>query len=82
MENMKSRIQATLNHLLTQGLIPFELTAHRVDAEGCNEYVINFYDSRIRSCNFLWNGGDDFEEVVRVGVLERVKRMIGAHDVF
>src|SRR5258708_4219143 len=84
MEDMKSRIQAILNHLLTQGLIPFELTAHTVNAEGSNEneYVINFHDSRIHSCSFLWNSVEDFDEVVRAAVLERVRRMNAAHDKF
>jgi hypothetical protein len=75
-ENMKLRVQETLDELLSERLIPFELTAHQVNADGLGEYLVPFYDSRIHSIRFSWtDGGPSFKEVVRAAVLERVKRM-------
>ena len=73
-DNMKSRVQETLDELLTEHLIPFALTAYKVDAIGCNEYVVPFYDSRVRSVNFFWRDGD-VKPVIRTAVLACVKRI-------
>jgi len=75
-DNMKLRVQETLDQLLTEHLIPFALTARKVDALGLDEYCVPFYDSRLRSVNFSWTDGD-LNRVVRNAVLNRVKRMSG-----
>lgn len=80
MEDIELRIQATLDDLFDAHLIPFALTAYEVSADGASEYVISFHDSRIRTCIFSWKGQEDFEEVVRTAVLERVKRMSSAYE--
>jgi hypothetical protein len=76
-ENMKLRVQETLDELLSERLIPFELTAQKVNADGLGEYEVPFYDSRIHSIRFSWKDGGFFKEVVRAAVLDRVKSMGG-----
>jgi hypothetical protein len=56
-------------------LIPFKLTAYKVNADGFGEYVIAFHDSRLHSVRFSLKDGRSFKEVVRAAVLDRVKRM-------
>jgi hypothetical protein len=82
-KNIKLRVQETLDELFSEHLIPFELTAHKVDAESGGEYVVPFYDSRIHSIRFSWKEDGSFREVVRTAVLARVKRMgdaLGSHS--
>lgn len=75
-EDMKLKVQETLDELLTERLIPFELTAHQVNADGLGEYEVPFYDSRIHSMRFSWtDGGSSFKEVVRAAVLDRTKEL-------
>lgn len=75
-KDIKLRVQTTLDELSGEHLIPFKLTAQRVDSDGPGKYVVPFYDSRIRSFEFSWtDGGTSFREVIRSAVLDRVKRM-------
>lgn len=78
-ENIKLRVQTTLDDLNREHLIPFKLTAHGVTADGPGNYVVPFYDSRIHSFEFSWRDGDrlSFKDVVRSAVLKRVERMTG-----
>jgi hypothetical protein len=69
--------QQVLDELLSKELIPFALTAYGVNTNGRGEYVVPFNDSRIHSFRFFWKEGENFQEVVRAAVLERVKRMSG-----
>ena len=79
--NIKMTIQATLDELLSEHLIPFRLIAHKVDEDGPGRYVVPFYDSRIHSFTFSWPDGEDpFKEVVRTAVLDRVKTMDGSRN--
>lgn len=77
MENIKLRVQETLDELFVERLIPFELTAYKVNTEGPGEYVVAFYDSRIHSIKFSWKGDGRFGEVVRAAVLDRVDKISG-----
>ena len=80
---MKLGVQETLDELFCEHLIPFELTAHKVTADGPGEYEVPFYDSRIHSMRFSWTvGGSSFKEVVRAAVLDRTRRMDGPHQGF
>lgn len=77
-EDIKSKVQATLDELISEHLIPFKLTAHKVTSDGPGRYVIPLYDSRIHSFGFAWtDGGSSFKEVIRAAVLDRVKSMDG-----
>lgn len=74
-ENIKLRVQETLDELLNERLIPFKLTAYGVSADGPGEYIVPFYDSRIHSVGFSWRHGRPLKEAVRAAVLDRVGRM-------
>ena len=76
-ESMKLRAQAALDELFAEHLIPFELSAQRVDRIGSEEYIIRFYDSRLRSIDISWVQGQSFSDVFRASVLDRVKRLSG-----
>ena len=76
LENMKLRVQETLDELFNETLLPFELTAHHVNAEH-GEYVVPFYDSRIHSIRFSWKDDGRLKELVRAAVLDRVSKMSG-----
>lgn len=81
--DMKFEVQETLDELFGEHLIPFELTAHTVSADGRGEYEVPFYDSRIHSMRFSWtDGGSSFKEVVRAAVLDRTKRIDGPYQGF
>jgi hypothetical protein len=80
-EKMKLRVQATLDDLIGEHLIPFRLTAQNVNTIGPGKYVVPFYDSRIHSFEFSWtDGGPSLKEVVRAAVLGRVKKMDGSRN--
>lgn len=76
-EEQTAATQQVLDALLSEKLIPFALTAYDVITNGQGEYVVPFRDSRIHSCRFFWKEGEDFKQVVRAAVLERVNRMSG-----
>jgi hypothetical protein len=72
-----SQAQLLLDKLFNEQLIPFKLTAEKVDRVGADEYIVRFYDSRLRSVDVSWQDGQSFEDVFRVAVLDRVKRLSG-----
>ena len=74
-ENMKLRAQETLDELFVAHLIPFQLTAYKVNADGPGEYIVPFYDSRINSISVSWKDDESFKEAVRAAVLDRMKGM-------
>jgi len=77
-ENIRSKVQVTLDELIREHLIPFKLTAYAISADGPGNYVVPFYDSRIHSFRFSWTGeGSSLREVVRAAVLGRVRAMDG-----
>jgi hypothetical protein len=76
LENMKLRVQQTLDELFNERLLPFELTAYHVNAEE-GEYVVPFHDSRIHSIRFSCKNDRRPKEVVRAAVLDRVSKMSG-----
>jgi hypothetical protein len=69
--------QQVLRELFTEGLLPFELSAETLVSIAPDEYVIRFYDTRLRSVDLSWCEGESFREAFRVAVLERVKRLSG-----
>ena len=74
-ENIRLRAQDTLDELFTASLIPFALSARRVDSIGSAEYIIRFYDSRLHSIDISWGKTESFSDVFRASVLDRVKRL-------
>jgi hypothetical protein len=76
-EEQRAEVQEVLDELLSKELIPFALTAYGVNTNGWGEYVVHFNDSRIHLCRFSWKEGENFKEVFRSAVLERVNRISG-----
>jgi hypothetical protein len=73
----KKEAQHAIDQLLSEGQLPFRLTAHKVEPIGLQEYVIRFHDSRIRSVIVSWYEGLDFKDACRSAVLEGVKNYSG-----
>ena len=74
-ERLGSEAQTTLDDLWTTKLIPFKLTVGKIDYLGFDEYILRFYDSRLRSVDVTWQTGDSFEARVRVAVLGAASRI-------
>lgn len=70
--------QSVLDDLWAMKLIPFQLTAHKVEPLGQDEYIVRFYDSRLRSVDVSWKTPDSFNDAVRVAILARVARLSGS----
>ena len=49
LEVLRLEAQQTLDDLLKDELIPFELTARKIESDDSRQYVIRFYDSRLFS---------------------------------
>lgn len=77
LEGLRLEAQQTLDDLLKDGLIPFELTARTIESEDDGQYVIRFHDSRFFSISVAWDEGQSFRDNFRAAVLGRVKRMSG-----
>ena len=73
----KLEAQSVLNALLKEGLIPFELNVGALTRQGSSNYVIRFFDSRIRSVAFYCADAQLFKGTLRTAVLERVAKMSG-----
>lgn len=75
LDDLKTEAQSVLDDLWATQLIPFKLTAHKVESLGADEYIIRFHDSRLRSVDVSWVNQDSFKDVVRAAVLTRVVRI-------
>ncbi|HYJ89191.1 MAG TPA: hypothetical protein VEW46_24210 [Pyrinomonadaceae bacterium] len=69
--------QSVLNDLWVESLIPFELTAHKVECIAPGEYIIRFHDSRLRSVDVSWKETESFNAAVREAMLSRAARLSG-----
>jgi len=77
-QNIRAKVQVTLDELISENLIPFKLTAHEISPDGLGKYVVPFYDSRIHSFKFSWpDENSSLNEVIRAAVLDRVRAMDG-----
>ncbi|HEY3026012.1 MAG TPA: hypothetical protein VGJ55_07675 [Pyrinomonadaceae bacterium] len=77
LELLRLEAQLTLDDLLKDQLIPFELTAQKIESDDSGEYVVRFYDSRLFSITVAWEEGQSFRDIFRAAVMERVKGMRG-----
>jgi hypothetical protein len=66
--------QTVLDDLWAKGKLPFKLKAHRVESLGSEEYIIRFYDTRIRSVDVSWKNSESFKDAVQIAVIARVTR--------
>lgn len=76
-DNLTLEAQSVLDDLWATKRIPFQLTAHKVDSLGSEEYIIRFYDRRINSIDISWRKENSFKDALTVAVLARVARITG-----
>ncbi len=74
---LRPQAQSVLDNLFNDHVLPFELTATKVECIGPNEYIVRFYDSRLRSVDVSWKKDQSFEDVFQAAIVERVKRLSG-----
>ena len=74
--DLTSEAQSVLDDLWARDLIPFQLTAHKVESLGSEEFIVRFYDSRLHSVDVSVMGRS-FKDAVRVAVLDRAARLTG-----
>jgi hypothetical protein len=77
LDKLRLEVQSVLDDLWTKKLIPFELTAQKVEYLGMEEYIIRFYDGRLRSVDVSSNNCHSFKDAVRVAVIARAARITG-----
>ena len=75
LEDKKAEAQQALDELFSEHLLPFKLSARRVQSIGLEEYIVRFDDSRLRSIDVSWVQGEAFKDVFRDAVLQRLGRM-------
>ena len=73
MDQWKEAAQRALDELWVEHRIPFRLIAHEVNEIGVNDFVIEFYDSRLLSVKVRVIDGRPFEECVRKAVLDELR---------
>jgi len=78
LDKLAVEAQSVLNDLWGESLIPFKLTAHKVECVGPGEYIIRFHDSRLRSVDFSWKDTDSFDAALREAILSRASRLSGS----
>jgi hypothetical protein len=74
---LRPQAQSVLDNLFKDQVLPFELTATKVECIGANEYIVRFFDSRLRSVDVSWKKDQSFEEVFQAAMLDRVRRLSG-----
>ena len=74
---LRPQAQAVLDNLFKDQVLPFELTAKKVECIGANEYIVRFFDSRLRSVDVSWKKDQSFEEVFQAAMIDRLKRLSG-----
>jgi hypothetical protein len=77
LDKLAMEAQVVLNDLWGKSLIPFKLTAHKVECVGPGEYIIRFHDRRLRSVDFSWKDTESFDAAVREAILSRASRLSG-----
>jgi hypothetical protein len=75
LEDKKAEAQQALDELFNEQLLPFKLSARRVQSIGLEEYIVRFDDSRLSSIDVSWVQGEAFKDVLRDAVLQRLRRM-------
>ena len=72
MHQWKEAAQRALDELWVEHRIPFRLIAHEVNEISVNDFLIEFYDSRLLSVKVHLIPGRSFEECVSKAVLEKL----------
>jgi hypothetical protein len=74
-EVLRAEAQQVLEDLFSEGLIPFALSAGKVECIASDEYIVRFYDHRLHSVDISWRQDECFRDVFRLIVLQRIGRM-------
>lgn len=74
---LRPQAQSVLDKLFKDHVLPFELTATKVECIGPNEYIVRFYDSRLRSVDVSWKKDQSFADVFQAAMVDRIKRLSG-----
>jgi hypothetical protein len=74
---LRPQAQSVLDNLFNDEVLPFELTATKVECIGPNEYIVRFFDSRLRSVDVSWKKDQSFAEVFQAAMIDRLKRLSG-----
>jgi hypothetical protein len=77
LEDQKTEAQQTLNELFDEHLIPFKLTAQKVESVGVKDYIVLLNDSRLYSVDVVWPKGESFKDAFRVALLDVLERRSG-----
>jgi hypothetical protein len=77
LEDQKTEAQQVLDDLFGKHLIPFKLTAHKVELVGGDDYIVLFNDSRLYSVDVVWNQGESFKDVFRESLVDLLERRSG-----
>jgi hypothetical protein len=75
LDDKKGEAQQALDELFSEHLLPFKLSARRVESIGLEEYIVRFHGSRLRSIDVSWVQGEVFKDVFRAAVLQRLGRL-------
>ena len=74
-EQLTLEAQETFDELWAEQVIPFELTAHKVEAGGDpGHYTVHFFDRRLPSLFIYWNPA---KESFKAAVREVAERTVG-----
>ena len=76
-DDLTGEAQSVLDDLWAENLIPFQLTARKVESVGLEEYIVRFDDSRLHSVDVSSKNLDSLKGALRVAVLSRVARLSG-----
>jgi hypothetical protein len=77
LKRLKVEAQGVLDDLFNEEVMPFRLTAAKMDAVGGEEYIVRFHDSRLHSVDVSWPAGESFKDRFRAVMLDRVSRISG-----
>jgi len=73
-EQLTIEAQEAADELWTEQVIPFKLTAHKVEAGDPGHYTVHFFDTRLPSLFVYWNPE---KESFKTAVREVAERTVG-----
>lgn len=73
-EQLTIEAQETVDELWAEQVIPFKLTAHKVEAREPGHYTVHFFDTRLPLLFVYWNPE---KESYKRAVREVVERTVG-----
>ena len=71
---LEGQVQAVLNEMLGEGLLPFALDVGKI-TRGSDKYTVHFYDSRMPTTEIRLIKGQKLRDTIRSSVLAGVAKM-------